>query len=364
MGPDIAIAASTRLWSGRLHRYLLDHGGATVKTRVMSPEQAVVGVFDVLLIDDICSFLTPRLVVDLRRGGKTVIGVFAPDDGPDAKRRLLEVGISDVIESEASPSEFLDQLIAVGSHADLTRANLLESQPAGFCLVVTGPPGGVGVTEIALGLGTSLDQRPVALIDLNMEWPSLGQRLGLPVHPNLRTAIDLVLHEPDRMNQSFHSLHGLNVISGLVNPDSGLPPLSDVATLISELAVMHDLVIVDLGPVGDSSQLILRRADAALVVGLGDPVGVTRLIKAYQRVAPHVRNSEAGIVVNRCASNHQKGQVAAQLKRALGEVPVFLIPEDSGIASAAWDGTTLQRGQFARAIKRLAGLFEDVAVAR
>ena len=60
--PDIALAASARDWPDRLHRFLLDHGGGRVVDRIMTPDQATGSSFDVLLIDDVCSFLTPRLV--------------------------------------------------------------------------------------------------------------------------------------------------------------------------------------------------------------------------------------------------------------------------------------------------------------
>jgi hypothetical protein len=67
----------------------------------MGPEQAMADQFDVLLIDDVCSFLTPRLVRGLRDRGREVVGVYSPADAPDAKRHLLESGITDVIESNA-----------------------------------------------------------------------------------------------------------------------------------------------------------------------------------------------------------------------------------------------------------------------
>ena len=103
MAPDVAFAASARDWPDRIHRHMLDHGGARVVARLMGSEQVLASRFDVLLIDDICSFLTPRLVSLVKERGSGVLGVFDPGDGPDAKRRLLECGISDVIESGAEP---------------------------------------------------------------------------------------------------------------------------------------------------------------------------------------------------------------------------------------------------------------------
>lgn len=363
MGPEIGIAATTRPWGDQLHRFLLNHGGATVKNRVMSADQAVSGQFAMLLIDDVCSFLTPRLVVDLRRSGKGVIGVFAPTDGPDAKRRLLEVGISDVIESDASPAEFLSQMIAVGVSAESAHVTRDGAQRRGFCVAVTGAPGGVGVTEVAVGVASQITGKAVALLDLNQSWPAIGQRLALPVHPNLRTAVDVVLHEPDRIDRSFHDVAGLNVVTGLANPEAGPVPSADVATLLSELTALHDYVVVDLGSmVGQTTELLLNRVNATLVVGLGDPIGITRLIRVCQRVNGRIRNGEIGVVVNRTTSRRHEEQAFAQLWRSLGDMPVFAIPEDQRVAEARWDGVIAQRGSFVRSVRSLAALFQSVVV--
>ncbi len=71
----------------RVHRFLSDHGGARVRAQVLTPEDALAEDYQVLIIDDICSFLTPRLVAEVQRQGRLVLGVFDPSDPPDAKER-------------------------------------------------------------------------------------------------------------------------------------------------------------------------------------------------------------------------------------------------------------------------------------
>ncbi len=361
-GPSVAIAASTRPWGDQLHRFVLDHGGATVKARVMSVDQATSADFDVLVIDDICSFLTRRLIVDMRRLGRGVIGVFAPGDGPDAKRRLLEVGISDVIDSDASPSELLEQVRLVDGHRQIPR---LEGHPLtsdGLCLAITGPPGGVGITEIALGIATQMRGPGVALVDLNQQWAAVGQRLGLPVHPNLRTAVDSVLHDPDRLSGSFHRVGEIDVVVGLVNPDAGVLTTTDASALISELADTHDHVIIDVGTVTDwATDMISRCAHATLIVGLGDPIGITRLIKSYWRVSEAIGpTAEIGLIVNRVRSKRERGQILDQISRSIGPTPVFIVPEVSALSAAAWNGFVKDSGAFARSVRPLASLFQNV----
>src|SRR5690554_6367891 len=95
--PELELAASARAWPDRLHRHLLDHGGARIAGRILTATQSLDTAYDGLLVNDVCSFLSPGLVDRLRRDGWQVLRVFDSGDGPDAKRRLLECGIADVI---------------------------------------------------------------------------------------------------------------------------------------------------------------------------------------------------------------------------------------------------------------------------
>lgn len=361
MGPEIGLAASSRDWSDRFHRFLLDHGGGTVRFRVMSPAQAVASQYEVLFIDDVCSFLNQRLVIDVRASGKSIVGVFDPSDGTDAKRRLLEVGIGDVIESDATPEEFLDVAALTISHSTPPREVTSESGKDGFRIGLTGPPGGVGVTEIACALARDLSERHrTALVDANAAWPSVGQRLGLAVHPNIRTAIDFVLHEPDRLDDATHLIGALSVIPGPANPGvSGVSP-ADLVALISGLGNTHSHVVVDLGPLPDLAAELIRCLDALLVVGTGDPVGVTRLARAAERVATALTTEcEIGLVVNRVdKAPRERSEIVSVLAGSAPGIPVVLVPEDRRIRRAVWDGAPIERGALHRSVRRLARVFD------
>ncbi len=364
MGPEIGLAASSREWSDRFHRFLLDHGGGTIRIRVMSPSQAVSTQFDVLFIDDICSFLNQRLVIDVRASGKSIVGVFDPSDGTDAKRRLLEVGIGDVIESDASPEEFLEVASVTISHSAPPREANVESGGGAYQIGLTGPPGGVGVTEIACALALDLSRRHrTALVDANPAWPSVGQRLGLPVHPNLRTAIDFVLHEPDRLDHATLSVGSLSVIPGPANPGVVGASSADLVALISGLGQVRSHVVVDLGQVPDLPADLLRCFDAVLVVGTGDPVGVTRLARSAERIATSIApDCEMGLVVNRVDKGlRERSEVVSVLAGSIPGVPGVLIPEDRRIRRAVWDGSPVERGPFHRSVRRLGRVFDGVS---
>ncbi|MGF1616993.1 MAG: CpaE family protein [Acidimicrobiia bacterium] len=363
MGPEIGLAASTRDWSDRFHRFLLDHGGGTVRSRIMSPAQAVSSQFDVLFIDDVCSFLNQRLVIDVRASGKSIVGVFDPSDGTDAKRRLLEAGIGDVIESDARPEEFLEIAAVTISHSAPPRQVTFESRGGGFRIGFTGPPGGVGITEIACALALDLSRRhKTALVDANPDWPSIGQRLGLPVYPNLRTGIDFVLHEPDRLEDAAQTVGALAVIPGPANPGAVTVSAADLVALISGLGRTHSHVVVDLGHVPDPPADVLRCFDAILVVGTADPVGVTRLARTAERVANSLTpDCEMGLVVNRVEKGaRERAEVVSVLAGSTPGLPVILIPEDRGIRRAARDGSAVERGRFHRSVRRLGRVFDVV----
>jgi MinD-like ATPase involved in chromosome partitioning or flagellar assembly len=358
--PEIGLAASARDWSDRFHRFLLDHGGGTMSGRIMTSEQARSSSFDVLFIDDICSFLNSRLVIDLRSAGKAIVGVFESADGSDAKRRLLEAGISDVIEADATPEEFLRLAASTVAYAAPAETASADMDRHGFRIGVVGPPGGVGVTEIAVGLAIDLSQRHrTVLADFNLDWPGIGQRLGLPVHPNLRTAIDYVLHDPDRLESAMHRLGRLSVVCGVANPGTGLVPASDLVGLASGLTRNHSHVVMDMGHFPDIQPELLRGLDALLLVGTGDPSGLTRLIRCLEPAAESAGpGCGVALVVNRIdRAPRKRDEIVALVHESASGVPLVLIPEDRRLRRSIWDGSPISGGTFNRAIRRLGKVF-------
>ena len=100
---ELAIALSARDWPDRLRHFLADHGGARVRVAAMGPEDLLVEAYHILLIDDICSFLTPRLIDLVAQQGRVVLGVYDPAEFADGKDRLLECGVADVVEAGCPP---------------------------------------------------------------------------------------------------------------------------------------------------------------------------------------------------------------------------------------------------------------------
>lgn len=362
MTPDIALAASAREWPDRLHRHLLDHGGGRVVARVLGPEQAVTAAFQVLFIDDVCSFLTPRLVAKLRERGIEVIGVFDPADGPDAKRRLLECGISDVVEGDAAADEMLHIAKAAIGHMTHAPDPPAPSGRLGWTIGVTGATAGVGATEVAIALATAAaEHSEVALVDLDPSWPSVAPRLDLPLHPNVRTAVDFVLHQPDHLPRAVQHLGRLAVVGGVADRGAAAPiGHVEADMLLESLSAIFELVVVDLGPLDRTLRALLPRFDTLAIVGTGEPVGVTRMAQTVETALRLVAEAVVVLVVNKVPSrSYHDAEIRAELSSTWPDLPVLTLPPDASLVQAVWNGVTPTHGPFAKATRRAASLITE-----
>lgn len=362
MIPVVALAASARDWPDRLHRHLLDHGGGRVAARVLGADQAVSADFQVLFIDDVCSFLSPRLVSKLRERGAEIIGIFDPGDGSDAKRRLLECGISDVIEADAEPEEMLGLARATVAHRAPTIPQPEPGARLGWVIGVTGATPGVGATEVAIALATAAAARlEVILVDLDPWWPSVAPRLDLPLHPNVRTAVDLVLHQPDQLPRSFQELGALAVVGGVADRGAAAPVGHVEAELLLEaLAATFHLVVVDLGPLDRALRALVNRFDTVAVVGAGDPVGVIRMARTVETALDLAAEDAVVLVANKVpARPYHHAEIRAELATMWPDLPVVALPADPLLADAAWEGVPSARGPFCKAIERAASLITE-----
>ncbi|MCQ3802662.1 MAG: hypothetical protein OXC98_09810 [bacterium] len=380
---EIALAVSTRQWSAHLHRFLVDHGGARVRLYVMQPQDAFSEEFDVLLIDDICSFLSPHLVENLNRAGHRVVGVYSPAEFSDGKDRLLACGVTEVIESDAGPEEFLaliDQLeINRESHGgppdeeeDRAFAEVSPQQPAPL-VAVGSPPGGCGATEVAIALARRMAEitEGVGLLDLDQRAPSVAQRLGLGLHPNLLTAIDAVYHHSDSLESCWHTMRGssLRILPGVPNlVDRSHLRRSEVAEVLLETARVSRATVVNFGhwqspstdqPVwgvtGSVSDAVMEMASVVVGVALPNPVGIIRMVEWIGDIRARRPEASIHVVVNKApGSLSVRKALFEELSSAVGPARIAFLPEDTRVAEAAWNGVLVERGRFRRGCDRLA----------
>ena len=389
-GAELGIAVSPRDWGERLHRFVADHGGARVRTRVMRPEDVLSEQFDVLVIDDLTSYLTRRLVQQAQADGKSVLGVYDGAEFPEGEQRLHSLGVDAVVDAHASPEEFLRvigrihvasvrlDLDDADSSVDPAQAPEAENR-GGRVTVIGGPSGGVGRTEIAVGLAGAFryDGESVALVDADDLAPSLAQRLGLALHPNLRTAVDALHHRTGGLggSLSFPRHLKVDVLAGLANPRDWIELRSgDVIEVVRELADDRDRVVVDVGArIEDLSyhggpdrnglaRAIVAAADEVVAVGVPSPVGVARLIEWLADAGSLLHQTPVHCVFNRIGkSSYQQREVTREFTRSYQAATLSFIPEDRRVFEAAWAGETVPAGPFSRAVALLAGRLAEEA---
>ncbi|HMC08089.1 MAG TPA: hypothetical protein VKL22_02020, partial [Actinomycetota bacterium] len=375
-----------------------DHGGGRVRLRVVDRRVALEEEFDVLIAEDVTSFLDDRFVRELRSRGRRILGVYDPGE-PTGKERLLELGVDDIIESTAPAEDFVRRLGRIGpartpapapdgdGDAGLAtvapRGDDRREGPAprggpgrrveGSLAAVGGPPGGCGATEIAVELARGQRRlgETTLLVDADEVAPSLAQRLGLPPIPNIRTAIDALFHGAGRLHEALLPVPGggFELLAGLANP-ADWPQVrpEEAAEVASELRGLRDHVIVNVGPlVEDMLRLggadrygctreVISTADLVVGVGVATPVGVARLVAWIAEVATLAPAKPIHLAINKAPSSRfVRSEVEAEIRRSYVPASLHFLPFDEEVEQAAWRGELVAPGPFTRAVEELAG---------
>lgn len=402
--PAVMLAHSIRGWAQELHFFLMDHGGAMVRGYVMSPEDAVAEQYDVLLVDDVTSFLSTRLVSNLQRSGVRVIGVYdSSDPAGTGKQRLLELGVDEALADITPPAEFLATIARIAgpltieapeldglfesivTEADVSAPDA-DSVPRrrsrGTMVAVGAATGGAGSTELSIQLAAALRLRDQAtvLVDADEQAPSVAQRLGLGLHPNIRTAVDAVHHGTGALGATLNRLPvaGVEVLSGLPNPRDWFElRAGEVVEVLAELTRTHPYVVANVGPriedlpeSGGPSRFAVTRgtlslANAVILVGAATPIGVTRIIDWLADGRSLVTGKPLHIVLNQHpGSSFVSTEIENELRRTVAPQSMTVVPFDKRVQRAAWDGQLVPRGPFTKSVAKLAQVipvFSDAA---
>lgn len=391
--PAVMLAHSIRGWAQELHFFLMDHGGAMVRGYVMSPEDAIAEDYDVLLVDDVTSFLSTRLVSNLQRKGTRVIGVYdAGDPAGTGKQRLLELGVDEALADTTPPAEFVEAVARIAGPMTVDVPELdsiiesFVSEPdrpfehdaaprratRGFVIAVAAATGGAGATEISIQLATELRNRnqAVVLVDADEQAPSVAQRLGIGLHPNIRTAVDAVHHATGRLQSTLNTMavSGIEVLSGLPNPRDWFELRSgEVAEVLAELARNHPYVVANVGPriedlpeSGGPARFAVTRAtlslaDLVILVGSTTPIGVTRVVDWLADGRSLVTAKPLHIALNQHpGSSFVATEIENELRRTVSPQSITVVPFDKRVLRASWEGDFVAKGPFTKAVARLA----------
>jgi MinD-like ATPase involved in chromosome partitioning or flagellar assembly len=380
--PALAIVYSPREWANRVVRHITDHGGGRVRLRVVDGRVALEEQFDILIAEDVTSFLNHRFVAEIHRRGRTVLGVFDPDE-PTGRDRLLELGVDEVIPSSAAAEDFVRTIgLILPTPAPWGRPQAeapLGPAPSGPALrrprgrrwAVGGPPGGCGASELAVELARSLRRRgeSVVLVDADDVASSLAQRLGLPPVPNIRTAIDALEHGAGHLGEALQPVAagGFEFLAGLANPaDWAQVRPQEVVDVATDLAGVRAHVVVnvgsmveDLGRLGGPDRYgiarsLLASVEVIVAVGVPTPVGVTRLLGWVADVAGLAPATPLHVAINKApASRFTRSEVEAEMRRSYAPASLHFLPFDDAVEKAAWRGDLVAPGSFSKAAGEL-----------
>lgn len=396
--PAVAVGSSQRPWVAELMSYAQDHAGVRVVGTVLSGREAVEHTYDLLLIDDTTSYLTKRLIDRVRSMRRIVIGVYEGTRGDVGRTKLLDMGVDAVIDAEASPKEFLSRIRSITDQRRVDRdfaeivadepdlvdesddrllmGHLDETQddsPKRSMIVVSGSNGG---TEIAVGLATQLARtgRPALLVDLDTIEPTIAQRLGMDLSPNVLTAAESLRFDGEVREAVLSHEAGFGLLAGLPSPrEWEACGVDDAADLVGVLSLEHTNMVVcvnrhleDLSPFGVAAgrfgvaRRMVADADHLVVVGDPSPTGVTSVL-AWIGEARGITGAPVHVVMNHCGrSLYQHGEITKEIGRTFRSASVTFVPEDHRVRKAAWQGEVPPVGRFTKALDLVAA---QVAVA-
>lgn len=382
--PVVAVASTPREWGQALHRHLVDHGGARLRATVLHPDDALAEDYDVLVADDGTSFLTHRLVAELSRRGRTVLGVFDPDD-PHGKDRLRDLGVGDVVERDAEPAEILARVAALvtGGAVDrtATAAPLPPAPPRragrqGRVVVVAGAAGGTGASETAVTLAdlAGASGRVAALVDADDTRPNLAQRLGCGLYPNVVAAVDAHARGRGQLRElALDACGGRVALLAGSSRDHAEVSGEQLGEVVDALATSFGVALVDVAattaaPAGGwrhdgSARALIGRAEAVVVVADASPCGAARALSWLAAVDGLAEPGRVHVAWNRSdVAPFRRGELDAEVARVAPLAGTWHLPADARVTRAAWDGVPAPPGPYRRAVAALlTGLAPEVA---
>jgi len=296
------------------------------------------------------SGLDADAVFRLERAGVRVIGL-----GDDERRRALGI----IVRGE--PGALAQAVADAGSPA---RQDVSDLHGAATTIAVWGSSGAPGRSTIAASLAASLAHRgsDTVLVDADTFGGSIAQMLAILDDVSGLMAACRAANQGRVEEVTDHLLDiepRLRLLSGIPRADMWPQVRPGALELVlRKLETDADLLVVDCAPSlepGESAhgtgrnqvtRHVLSAADAVLVVGRADPVGLSRLVRALHDLSGVV-DVDPVVVVNgmRASLGWSEREVASTLTRLTGIEQVTFVPADVAALDLA-----MMRGQLPREV--------------
>lgn len=369
--PIVSIASSQRGWAAELLRFLADHGGARLRGTVLTSTDALEQDYEVLIIDDIASYLSPRLIDRIRRDQRRVIGVYDPELGDAARERLIEMGVDATMEADAGPDEFLE-LVSSLSLGDRPVVSEVAPTPSVVPTTrrISAVVGDDIASDVALCLASHFARKKHAavLLDGDTVTPSVAQRLGMSLVPNLLTALDSLVQLRGSISDSLVAgPDGMTLLHGLPEASEWETiRATDVADLVDQLAGSFDEVVIKISPqIEDLSQFggragrfevartVMRLAGDVGYVAEPSPLGLSRAL-SWVAAARQLTDARIHVLFADAPSSlFQRGELAEELTRSFVPSSITWLPPDPRRVRAAWNGVPVPSGPFSKSVSGL-----------
>jgi MinD-like ATPase involved in chromosome partitioning or flagellar assembly len=304
--------------------------------------------------------LTRAVLADLERSG---VGVVAAAAGADAADHLTSLGIDHVVRVDQSLDALIPALLSMADH--LPAAAAMEAEAAaspathGAMVAVWGPTGAPGRTTVAINLAAEIAAagEDAIIADADTYGGAVGPSLGLldeapGIAALVRAADRGVVSAADVARYAKEVSPGLRAVSGIGRaerwPEIAAAPLAEVwASLRGHAA----LTVVDCGfsiEVGSGYGLdrnaatiaTLGCADAVVVVGSAEPLGIQRVVQALQELEALAEvTAPVTVVINKVrasvAGHSPRSAVADALAKYAGVSEVWTAPWDPKASDSA-----------------------------
>ncbi len=358
------ILALDRTAEDRFIAELLDRGHSVLARAQGARElQGIVSELrpDVVLVGANRATLTAELLAICDRLGVRVIALAETD--PE-RQYAVGLGLYEVVDARCAWVD-IEALSASPLAAELGEAPRPHPE-SGDVIAVWGPAGAPGRTTVAIGVAAELAAagKSVVLVDADTYAGAIAPTLGmLDESPGFAAACRLAAAdglnraELERIAQRHDSPSGAFwVLTGIARA-ARWPELGEarVRATIDACRDWAEYTVIDTGFSLENDEEIssdlfaprrnaatmaaLRAADRVLAVGLADPVGMARFLRARTDLLDLVDEVRVSVLMNRVRASAvglgAVGQVEATLRRFGGIQHATLIPHDMQAADAA-----------------------------
>ncbi len=380
--PRLLIGASPSAWVTDLVNWVAEQGGAQIVGHAMHERDMLDSDFDVLVVDVMSTLLSRRLVDEVHGAGRAVLALTSPSKAGDSEVLLDSLGVRLAMPVTAPPQELVRRAAEFAAQrrkagpptgANHTTPKGEPDRPQGSVTVVVGLD---GTLEVATHLAATLaaaGASPV-LCDLDTVWPAVAQRLGVPLAPNVLSALE------DSRQAAFgkrsYTAHpaGMGVLAGLANPRewaelSALDAEHLLATLrarFREVVVVTAPLLEPLAPMSglegryDVHRSVVEAADRVVVVVPASPVGVARGLTLVADVRG-LSQAPVHVVVNRTPrQGFKQAEWRDEFSRTFAPTSLTFLPDDRRVREGSWEGTLTASNSYRRMMASLASAVRAV----